>query len=69
MLIYKFDSSGTTTRYKARLVARGDRQVAGVDYNETYAPVVKWATIRTVLAFATAQDMAIQQLDVVTAFL
>ena len=51
VLRYKFDSSGTITRYKARLVAHGDRQVAGVDYNKTYASVVKGATIRTVLAF------------------
>jgi len=69
VLRYKFDSSGAITRYKARLVARGDRQVAGIDYDETYAPVVKWATIRTVLAFAAAQDMNIHQLDIVTAFL
>jgi len=69
VLRYKFDSSGTITRYKARLVARGDRQVAGIDYDESYAPVVKWATIRTVLAFAAAQDMNIHQLDIVTAFL
>ena len=41
VLRYKFDSSGMITRYKARLVARGDKQVAGIDYNETYAPVVK----------------------------
>jgi len=69
VLRYKFDSSGAITRYKARLVARGDRQVAGIDYDETYAPVVKWATIRTVLAFASAQEMNSHQLDIVTAFL
>ena len=69
VLRYKFDFSGMIIRYKARLVARGDKQVAGIDYNERYAPVVKWATIRTVLAFATAQNMVIYQLDVVTAFL
>ena len=48
VLIYKFDSSGTITWYKARLVARGDKQVASIDYKERYAPVVNWATIRTV---------------------
>lgn len=54
---------------KARLVALGCRQLYGVDYVETFAPVVKLTTIRIVLALAAAQDFECEQMDVTTAFL
>ena len=41
----------------------------GLDYNETFAPVVKFDTIRTLLAFAIQNDLLIHQIDIVTAFL
>ena len=54
---------------KARLVALGCRQLYGVDYLETFAPVVKLTTIRVLLAIAAVLDFEIEQMDVVTAFL
>jgi hypothetical protein len=56
-------------RYKARLVARGFTQTYGVDYNETLAPVIKFTSIRCILALATLEDMEIHQMDVKTTFL
>ncbi|GJR62078.1 ribonuclease H-like domain-containing protein [Tanacetum coccineum] len=47
---HKFHADGTLSRYKARLVANGSSQQLGVDFDETFIPVVKPATIRTVLA-------------------
>ena len=57
------------TRYKARLVARGFEQIDGVDFVETFAPVVRWKTIRTLIAIVVHLNWPIHQLDVLTAFL
>lgn len=57
------------TRHKARLVARGFSQKPGQDFDETYAPVVKFATMRMVLAFAAHHDLHLQQMDIKTAYL
>jgi len=46
-----------------------DRQVQGVDYSETYAPVVKLASVRLVAALAAALDLLLHQMDVITACL
>ena len=56
-------------KFKARLVARGFTQRPGLDYDETYSPVVKFVTLRTMLAIAAYLDMEIHQMDVITAFL
>lgn len=60
---------GSIERYKARLVARGFTQVHGVDYNETYSPVVNATSIRLLLAYAAKEELKIAQFDVKTAFL
>ncbi|KAE8237726.1 hypothetical protein A4X06_0g9134, partial [Tilletia controversa] len=65
----KLDSEGAVSRYKARLVAQGFSQIFGVDYNETYSPVTRFVTIRTLLALAAYFGWQIHQLDVVTAYL
>ena len=60
---------GTDPRYKARLVAKGYSQRPGIDYDETFAPVAKQSTLRTVLSFVAVQDLEMCQLDIKTAFL
>ena len=61
--------NGTADRYKARLVARGFEQKFGIDYSDTFAPVVRWETIRILIALAVHLNWSIHQLDVLTAFL
>ena len=62
-------SSGVPVRFKARLVARGDTQRAGIDFDEVYAPVVNSSTLRALLAMAAIDDLEVDHMDVVTAFL
>ncbi|RVW64121.1 Retrovirus-related Pol polyprotein from transposon RE1 [Vitis vinifera] len=50
----KLRSDGFLDQYKARLIALGNKQECGVDYEETFAPVAKTTTIRTILAIVTS---------------
>ena len=65
----KRKANGEIDRHKARLVAQGYSQEEGVDYNEVFAPVAKYKSIRTVLAIANQLDLEVHQMDVVSAFL
>ena len=69
--VYKTKTAlpGQAPRLKARLVARGFQQKAGIDFDEVFAPVVKWSTIRTLTARAAKLGHAIHHLDIKTAFL
>lgn len=53
----------------ARVVALGSRQREGLNYDATFAPVVKFASIRVLLATVALMDLQLQQMGVVTAFL
>ena len=65
----KTDADGNVTIYKAQLVAKGYRQVQGIDYDETFSPVAKLKSVRIMLAIAAYYDYEIWQMDVKTAFL
>lgn len=65
----KTNPQGQVVRFKARLVAQGYAQTKGIDYNETFASVAKFSSIRTLFALASSRNMDLIQLDVKTAFL
>ena len=60
---------GLIKKFKARLCARGDQQEYGIDYFETYAPVVQWTTVRLMLILEVLLDLKSKQGDVTCAFL
>ncbi|GAU41145.1 hypothetical protein TSUD_190450 [Trifolium subterraneum] len=64
-----YNEQGKVEKHKARLVAKGYFQQHGIDYNEVFAPVARWDTIRTILAIAALRGWYIYQLDVKSAFL
>ncbi|CAL9012418.1 unnamed protein product [Prunus brigantina] len=65
----KFNQDGSIQKHKARLVARSFTQNPGIDFFETFAPVARLETIRTLIALAAQKNWLIYQLDVKSAFL
>jgi histone deacetylase 1/2 len=65
----KKNVDGTIDRYKACLVAKGFKQRHGIDYEGTFSPVAKSATIRIVLTIVVSRSWSLRQLDVKNAFL
>ncbi|KAK3725314.1 hypothetical protein QZH41_002591 [Actinostola sp. cb2023] len=65
----KYNADGSMERRKARLVAQGYSQKQGVDYDETFSPVVRFESLRTVIALSVKQELKLHQMDVTTAFL
>ena len=62
-------ADGSVEKHKARFVARGFSQVEGIDYDETFAPIARYSSIRSMLALSAQMGWKIHQMDLKTTFL
>ena len=65
----KHDVDGSIEKYKARFVARGFSQEEGIDYEETFAPVARYTSIRTIMELASMMKWDLHQMNVKISFL
>ena len=65
----KRDNLGQTAKYKARLVAQGFSQVAGLDFSKIYFPTIRFMSIRLILALACRYDLELKHIDIKGAYL
>src|SRR6185436_5112602 len=65
----KINKDGKVERYKARLVAKGYTQQEGIDFTETFAPTLRFKSLRLILALTAAKNWELTHMDVQTAFL
>ena len=65
----KYAADGSIEKYKARFVARGFSQIDGIDYDETFAPVTRYSSIRSILALSAQMGWKIHQMGVKTNFI
>jgi hypothetical protein len=65
----KHVADGSVEKYKACFMAKGFSQKEGVDYEETFAPVARYSSIRAVISLATKMGWRVHQMDVKTTFL
>jgi Reverse transcriptase (RNA-dependent DNA polymerase) len=61
--------NGSIQKYKAHVVTQGFTQVEGIDYDETFTPVTKFTSLRSVLALAAEHNLEVHQMDIKSAYL
>jgi len=67
--VRKVNEKNEVTRYKARLVAQGFSQRPGIDFEETYSPVMDAITFRFLMSLTASKNLEMHLMDVVTAYL
>jgi hypothetical protein len=65
----KYVADGSIEKHKDRFVARGFSQIEGIDYDETFVPVARYTSIRSIMAIVAEMGWNIHQMDVKTTFL
>src|SRR5437667_10965101 len=65
----KYNNDRTINKFKGRVVAWGYLQVYGIDFEETYAPTMRYDTLRLLFAIAAIENWEIHQIDAISAYL
>ena len=69
MFVRKRNDKNEIARYKARLVAEGFSQILGIDYDETYSPVMDIITFRYLISLSVSEGLDMHLMDVITVYL